>query len=386
MFVQNEIMNNKVYINKLSRFLPNKGVSNDQMEDYLGLINGVKSRAREIILKSNGIKNRYYALNKDKSSTHTNAEITLEAIKKLESQGVNLSELDLLAVGTTSPDQALPSHAAMVQGLMKNKAMEVITPQGSCNSGMSSLKYAYMSVATNNAKTAIAGGSEKLSSWMLSKNFEEESAKIMEIKKRPYIAFEREFLRWMLSDGAALAFLESEPNKEGLSLEINWIDIKSYAHELETCMYSGGVKEKDGSLTPWRNYTTQEISEKSIMALHQDARLLGNTIVEMGAKGIKRVSEEYNFSTEEVDYFLPHISSEFFREKIEKLASEVGCPLPQKKWFTNLTKFGNVGAASAFLMLEELFNEGNLKAGEKILIMSPESARFSYAYVMLTVV
>jgi len=375
-----------VYINKLSRFLPNKAISNDEMEDYLGLINGAKSRAKSIILRSNGITSRHYALTKDQVSTHTNAELVIEAIGKLEKQGVNTSDLDLLAVGTTSPDQMVPSHASMIHGLMKNKPMEVLSPQGSCNTSMSALKYAFLAIAAGDAKNAIAGGSEKLSTWMLSQNFEEESAKLVELNKKPYIAFEREFLRWMLSDGAALAYLEDKPNPEGLSFKIEWIDIKSYAHELETCMYSGGVKEKDGSLTPWRSFTPQEISEKSIMALHQDARILGDAIVEMGAKGIKRVTEKYNFSTEEIDYFLPHMSSEFFREKIEKLAAEVGCPLPQYKWFTNLTKFGNVGSASAFLMMEELFNEGKLKKGNKILLMSPESARFSYAYMMLTVV
>jgi len=46
---------------------------------------------------------------------------------------------------------------------------------------------------------------------------------------------------------------------------------------------------------------------------------------------------------------------------------------------------GNVASASGFLMLEELFNTGKLKKGQKILMMIPESARFSYAYVLLTV-
>jgi 3-oxoacyl-[acyl-carrier-protein] synthase-3 len=47
---------------------------------------------------------------------------------------------------------------------------------------------------------------------------------------------------------------------------------------------------------------------------------------------------------------------------------------------------GNVGAASPYLMLEELFHSGNLKKGDTILMGIPESARFNYAYVMITVV
>jgi 3-oxoacyl-[acyl-carrier-protein] synthase-3 len=44
-----------------------------------------------------------------------------------------------------------------------------------------------------------------------------------------------------------------------------------------------------------------------------------------------------------------------------------------------------VGSASIYIMLEELFNSGKLKAGQKLLLMVPESARFSYSYVLLTV-
>jgi 3-oxoacyl-[acyl-carrier-protein] synthase-3 len=51
-----------------------------------------------------------------------------------------------------------------------------------------------------------------------------------------------------------------------------------------------------------------------------------------------------------------------------------------------LSWVGNVGAASPYLMLEELFHSGKLKAGDKLLMGIPESARFNYAYALLTVV
>jgi 3-oxoacyl-[acyl-carrier-protein] synthase-3 len=375
-----------VYINKMSRFLPNNPVSIDEMEDYLGYIKGVKSKAKALILRNNGIKTRYYALDKEGNFTHTNAELVYEAIKKIAAEGFSLDELELLAVGTTSPDQLLPAHASMVQGLLKNRPMEVISPEGSCNSGMLAMKYAYMSIQTENSKNAIAGGSEFFSAWLLSNNFEDEAEKLLLLDKEPYIQFEREFLRWMLSDGAAVALMENKPNENGLSYRVDFVDILSYSNELPSCMYAGGERTDDGQIKPWRSYSQEELLSKSVLAIRQDTRLLGGNIVETGAKGIKRVCEKYNFSTEEIDYFLPHMSSEYFRYKIEEEAEKVGCPLPQEKWFTNLHKFGNVGAASAYLMMEELFNSGKLKKGDQILVMSPESARFSYAYVKLTVV
>ena len=59
--------------------------------------------------------------------------------------------------------------------------------------------------------------------------------------------------------------------------------------------------------------------------------------------------------------------------------------IPEHKWFSNLTEVGNVGSASIYIMLEEIVNSGKLKVGQKLLLMVPESARFSYAYVLLTV-
>lgn len=60
-------MANSVYINKISSFLPGHPISNDEMEEYLGVIGGRKSRSKAIVLRSNGIKNRYYALTKTQS-------------------------------------------------------------------------------------------------------------------------------------------------------------------------------------------------------------------------------------------------------------------------------------------------------------------------------
>ena len=62
-----------------------------------------------------------------------------------------------------------------------------------------------------------------------------------------------------------------------------------------------------------------------------------------------------------ITYFLPHLSSEFFRPKIMDELAKIGYPIPAKKWFANLTRVGNIGSASPYLMLEELFNEGKIK-------------------------
>jgi 3-oxoacyl-[acyl-carrier-protein] synthase-3 len=93
-----------------------------------------------------------------------------------------------------------------------------------------------------------------------------------------------------------------------------------------------------------------------------------------------------NINLDEIDYLLPHISSEYFRFRIDADCLEKGVRIPQEKWYTNLSRLGNVGAASIYFMLEEIFHSGNLKKGQKLLLAVPESARFSYVFAQVTVV
>ena len=379
-------MPDAVYITRLSKFLPNEPVSNEQMEEYLGMVDGTPSKAKPLILRNNQIKSRYYALDKNGNSTHTNTELTVEAIKGLFDGNFKASDIDMLACGTTSPDQLLPSHASMVHGALMNKAVEIISPAGSCCSGMHAMRYAYLSVLAGERQNAVCAGSEKLSIWMLAKNFKKETDKEAGIKKKPIVAFKKDFLRWMLSDGAGAALLSPEPNKEGLSLKIDWIESASFAHKLDACMYAGGEKMEDGSIKGWREYPSEEVPEKTLLSLQQDVDLLGDNIVPVGNEFLLDIVKRRGVDIEEIDWFLPHISSEFFRKHIEEELIRSDMPIPQEKWFTNLTRLGNVGAASIFFMLEELFHSDKLKKGNKILCMVPESARFSYVYVMLTAV
>ncbi len=92
------------------------------MENYLGMIDGNPSKAKYLVLRNNQIKTRYYALDKSGNTTHSNAQMTAEAIRKLTDKNFGIEDIELLACGTTSPDQLLPSHASMVHGELKSKS------------------------------------------------------------------------------------------------------------------------------------------------------------------------------------------------------------------------------------------------------------------------
>lgn len=376
-----------VYITDTSIFMPNDPVPSEEMEEYLGYINDKPSKSKKIVLRNNGIKTRYYALTKEGVATHTNAQMTALAVKALfRDNPEKIKDVELLSCGTSSPDQMMPSHGVMVHGwLPEAEAIEVVSPSGVCCAGMHAFKYAYMAVRTGDVHLAVATGSERFSASLVSHVFEEEAQKLKELNENPFIAFDKEFLRWMLSDGAAAFLLSDKPNDKGLSLRVEWIEGASYANEMETCMYMASEKLPDGTLKSYLDYSPEEIISKSILSIKQDIALLSNNVVPLGAKRIKEIFDKKGLDASDIDYFLPHMSSEFFKPKIFEQIALHGASIPYEKWFVNLSTMGNVGAGSVYLMVHELFHSGRLKKGEKILLLVPESSRFSYMYAMLTV-
>lgn len=378
---------NPVYITNTAVFFPNEPVSNDEMEDFLGYINNKPSKSKRIVLRNNGIKNRFYALTKGGKTTHTNAEMTANAVRALFKNDNNqLKKIELLSCGTSSPDQLMPSHGVMVHGLLPEaEAIEVVSPSGVCCAGMHALKYAWLAIKAGDVHLAVATGSERMSASLVSTVFEEEAQQLKLLEANPYIGFEKEFLRWMLSDGAAAFLMSDTPNKNGISLRVEWIEGVSYANEKEACMYMGADKTEDGTLKSYLEYTAEEVVSKSIMSIKQDVKLLSENIVPLGGIGLKAALKKHGVKSSEIDYFLPHMSSEFFKDKIFQKLIENETAIPYDKWFVNLTTLGNVGAASAYLMVDELFNSGKLKKDDKLLLLVPESGRFSYMYSLLTV-
>lgn len=376
----------EVYITKASGFFPNSPVSNDEMESYLGMVDGKPSKARRIILSRNGIKRRYYALDKDGNATHTNAQMAANAVRGLFDKDMGIDDIDLLSCGTASPDQLVPSHGVMVHGLLGgNKNMEVVSFAGSCCTGVDALKYAYMAVKLGDARNAIVSASERLSAWTRSSYFQKEGEYLSKLESQPLLDFQKEFLRWMLSDGAEAVLLENKPKADALSLRIDWIEITSFANAVETCMYAGAEKREDGSLRGWADFPEEEWLSRSVFAIKQDTRLLSEHIVKLGVDYLLQLGQKHSFCPDDVDWFLPHLSSMFFKDKILEESAKKGFFIPEDKWFINLPTVGNIASASAFAMVEELLGSGKLRKGQKILLMIPESARFSYCYCMLTV-
>ncbi|KPH95957.1 3-oxoacyl-ACP synthase [Pseudoalteromonas porphyrae] len=382
-------MENAVYINNLHAVLPNEAVSNKEMEVVLGEVGGQRSRAKPVILRSNQIKNRYYAIDPQTGEyNYTNASLAADAVRGLFSiDGTRLDQLDCLVASTSMADQIMPNHGVMVHGELKNPSLEVVSTAGICLCGMTALKYAYLNVKAGESQHSAVVASELASNVMHSRNFSAESDyKVDMLDQKPEIAFEKDFLRWMLSDGAGAALLSNQANPTGLSLRIDWIDIISYADQLEACMYAGAEKI-DGQLKSWTRYDSKEREQQSILSVKQDVKLLNENIVKYTVEdALSKIAKKRALTATDYDFFLPHYSSGYFRERLFDGLSNIDFQIPFEKWFTNLTEKGNTGSASIFIMLDELFKSGRLTDGQKLLCYVPESGRFSSAFMQLTVV
>lgn len=375
---------NEVFITRTSSFLPNEAVENDNMEQILGMVGGHPSRVRSIILRQNGIKKRYYSLDREGKIVYTNAELTAIAVNKLFDQAISFKDIGLLACGTSLPDQLFPSHAVMTHGLLGNKPIDLLSPSGVCCAGMHAFKHAYLSVLSGMSQNAVSTGSELVSPVLRADNFEEEYKMLSLVEEKPIIAFEKDFLRWMLSDGAG-AFLFENRCRGDLSLRIDWLESISYANELEVCMYAGAIFENE-RFKSWKEADPLEWGRESYFAVKQDTRLLGAHVIEKGVDFVCENLCKHDIGFNEIDYVLPHISSMYFFDKLKKGFEMKGYPVVDGQWFLNLPYVGNVGSASIYLMLDELFHSGKLKQGHRVLLIVPESSRFSCSVALLTVV
>jgi 3-oxoacyl-[acyl-carrier-protein] synthase-3 len=377
-------MSADVYLTRTSSFLPLDPVGNEEMETVLGMVGGKPSKARRIVLRNNGIQHRYYALDRATGEpVMSNAEMAAEAIKGLGEIG----KVDSLAAATSRPDQLMPGHGVMVHGALGWPRLEVVSLSGICVAGAAAFKHAWLAVRAGDAQRAVAVASELASIGLHARNFDAEAEhRVKQLEQRPEIAFEKDFLRWMLSDGAGAVLLENKPMGK-LNLKVEWVELSSAAHELQVCMYSGAEKNADDSLTGWQQFSPDEWATRSVFTVKQDVKLLNEHVIRATLTDpLRELVKKHDLAAQRIDWFLPHYSSKYFADLVAAGVVEAGLDIPRERWFTNLVEKGNTGSASPYIMLDELFHSGRIRKGHKLLMYIPESGRFSSGFIFMEAV
>jgi len=368
----------KVYINSLGKFLPGEPVKNSEIDDYLGN-QQYQSKNKALVLRQNRIKTRHYALDKNGQSLYSNAEMAAKAIRDaIEHSEISLSQVSFLASSTSLGDVLLPGLAAHIQAELGIGPLEIASLQSVCASSLMAMKNAYLQIKCGEHALAAVSGSEFSSRYLKASVYE-----LTDIyRETGEIPIESDFLRYTLSDGAGAAILENKPNQHGLSLEIKWIDLKSYAHQFDICMVSGRSKDKKY----WGDHPNAAICEqRSALVLTQDYFSLKKMIPIWISHGLDTL-DRYDYKADDLDYFCSHYSSNSLKLDTLALMQKTAAYVPEEKWFSNLSTRGNTGAASIFIILEELFNSGKLQKGQKVMCHVPESGRCTNALMLLEVV
>jgi 3-oxoacyl-[acyl-carrier-protein] synthase III len=369
------------YLTALGKFLPGPPIDNESMEEFIGTIGSKPSRVRQRVLSQNGIETRHYAIDREQKTLYSNAQMAAQAASRaIARAGLELADIDFLAAATSQGDLPLPGFASMVHGELKCPPCEIATLHGICASGMMALKSATLQIESGGKRNAVVCASEFASRLFKSSRFEDQQA----VRERG-LTYDTEFLRWMLSDGAGAAIVSPSPSAADLCLRIEWIELLSFANKFEPCMYVGVAQ--NGKPSPsWLDYASyREAADSGAINLRQNIRML-DEVVRHAVYGLLQTAKNKNLDPADVDWLAVHYSSRVFREQSHDVAAKAGFDIPFERWFSNLSSTGNVGAASTFLLLEELLYSGKLEPGENILCLVPESGRFLFGYMLLKVV
>jgi hypothetical protein len=128
----------RVYLESAGYFMPGEPVSNEGMDAYIAPLNRMSERIKRRILAENGIRERYYAIDAEGRTVHSNAQLAAGAVRHCLAQGAaELSRVSLLASGSSGGDTLMPGFANMIQGELAAPPMETLSVHGICAAGVS---------------------------------------------------------------------------------------------------------------------------------------------------------------------------------------------------------------------------------------------------------
>ena len=302
-----------VFIAGTGFHLPGAPVDNEGMDAFIAPINRISGRIKQRILAENGIRTRHYAIDPGGRTRESNAQMAAAAVRAaLGDAKRELSQVDLLACGTSGGDSIMPGFANMVQGELGAPPMHTHTSIGVCASSLGALAFAAGQVQQRDARWALAVGSDLPSRMFKSTRF----------APRGYDAdFNAHFLRWMLSDGAAALVLAHRDalDPDAPRLRLKWVHQKSFSGDHSVCMQLGLNLEGARSYLDYDSASAAEAD--GALSLRQDIRLLPN-LFDIAIHEYAGLVQQGLVDPQRVDHFLCHYSSERFRPVVDELGIE----------------------------------------------------------------
>lgn len=312
-------MTRAVGILGIGHYVPEKTVTNFDMEKIV-------DTSDQWITERTGIKQRHFAAPEQATSDMS----VIAAQRALEDAGVAPEEIELVIVGTASPDHAFPSTACLVQDRLGCKNAAAFDLSAGCSGFVYNLAVASQMIKTGLYQKALIIGAETLSRIM---NFEDRNTCVL------------------FGDGAGAAVVGVVEEGYGvLGIELG-------------ADGSGGkylYQPAGGSRKP----ATVETAAAHEHTIHMNGQEVFKFAIQIMGTAAKRALKAANMKAEELDLLVPHQAN---MRIITSAAKRL--KMPMEKVWANVDKYANTSAASIPIALCEAQAAGALKKGDNILLV-----------------
>ncbi len=311
-------------------YIPKRKIPNSFFEDIVDTSN-------EWIIQRTGIEQRYFV-----EDGETTSSMSIEASKRaLDAAGLKPEDIDLIVVGTLTPDHLLPSCSARVQVGLGAVNAGAFDCNAACTGFMTAMSTAEAFVRSGRAKRVLAIGAESLSRFI---NFEDRGSCIL------------------FGDGAGAAILTPwEDCKQG---EILHTTLGADGSGYEHIYMEGGGSE--------RPPTAETVAEK----IHY-ITVKGREVYRFAVTTMTNLINEMlvGHERDELGLIVPHqVNLRIIESALEKLE------IPMEKCMVNIQKYGNSSAATIPIALDEAVREGRLPK-DKLVLMAAFGAGLTWGSV-----
>ena len=298
--------------------LPEKVLTNFDLERMV-------ETTDEWIVARTGIRERRIAVEGEYTSTFASAA----ALKALEAAGVSADQIDLIVVGTLSPDFPFPATACIVQQNIKATNAVCFDVSAACSGFIYALATAEKFMRAGGVKKALVIGAEVLS-------------RIVDWTDRNTCL--------LFGDGAGAVVLEAVEGESGilsthLHSDGNYWDI----------LYQKGA----GSRHP---ATKENLDERLVYLTMHGNEVFKYAVRAMGEVALEALAAN-GLTTADVSLFIPHQANQRIVDSVGKRLS-----IGADRVYVNLDRYGNTSAASIPIALDEASRGGRIKEGDLVLL------------------
>ncbi|MDQ8197628.1 ketoacyl-ACP synthase III [Pelagicoccus enzymogenes] len=311
-----------VKIKGTGSYTPQKALTNNDLSKIV-------DTSDEWIFTRTGIKERRIA-----GESETSSSMGAEASKRaLEASGLSPEEIDVIVVGTMTPDMPFPSTACLVQEKLGIKNAVCFDVEAACSGFLYILEIATGLLATGRYRNALVIGSEKLSSIL---DWEDRTTCVL------------------FGDGAGAAVIGfAEQGDDSKIIDFRLGADGSKADMLHQPGGGCAIPPSPASIDGRQHFLKMRGKE----VFKQAVRVMGQAAVE--------ILEQNGIESDQLACVIPHQAN---MRIIESISSRLNIPI--ERFFLNLDKYGNTSAASIPIALDEAARAGRIKNGDTILLIA----------------